>query len=131
MVFGRKLSGYLFRFRWLLAGAGIAGILALAIWLRQSSLSSGFSSGFVLYSYLQIVGTLLSFTYAANALVRFRGMHGRLPILVAAIAVGRRKTGEQIVVGLWHDDARGLLEIVPGVRHLPRNAGCACGRAWS
>src|SRR6202047_4427584 len=83
MVFGRKLSGYLFRFRWLLAGAGIAGILALAIWLRQSSLSSGFSSGFVLYSYLQIVGTLLSFTYASNALVRFRGTHDRLTLILA------------------------------------------------
>jgi diguanylate cyclase (GGDEF)-like protein len=82
MVFGRKLSDYLFRFRWLVAGAGVAGTLALAIWLRQSSLSSGYSSGFVLYSYLQIVGTLLSFTYAANALVRFRGMHDRLTLIL-------------------------------------------------
>ena len=42
-----------------------------------------FSSEPILYSYLQIVGSLLCFTYAANALVRFRGTHDRLTLILA------------------------------------------------
>jgi diguanylate cyclase (GGDEF)-like protein len=78
VLFGRKIGNFLFQFRWLLAAVGMAGALALAIWLRPSN----FTSSFVFYSYLQIVGTLLSFTYAANALLRFRGMHDRLTLII-------------------------------------------------
>ncbi|MBZ5643198.1 MAG: GGDEF domain-containing protein [Acidobacteriia bacterium] len=55
--------------------AAIAG----ASWLRQQP----FSSEPILYSYLQIVGSLLCFTYAANAMVRFRGTHDRLTLILA------------------------------------------------
>ncbi len=47
--------------------------------LRQFS----FSSEPILYSYLQIVGSLLCFTYAANAMVRFRGTHDRRTLILA------------------------------------------------
>jgi len=42
-----------------------------------------FSSEPILYSYLQIVGSLLCFTYAANAMVRFRGTHDRRTLILA------------------------------------------------
>jgi diguanylate cyclase (GGDEF)-like protein len=51
----------------------------MGAWLRQLP----FSSEPILYSYLQIVGGLLCFTYAANALVRFRGTHDRLTLTLA------------------------------------------------
>jgi diguanylate cyclase (GGDEF)-like protein len=53
--------------------------LAMAAWLRHLP----FSSEPILYSYLQIVGSLLCFTFAANALVRFRGTHDRLTLILA------------------------------------------------
>jgi diguanylate cyclase (GGDEF)-like protein len=53
--------------------------VTLAAWLRQLP----FSSEPILYSYLQIVGSLLCFTFAANALVRFRGTHDRLTLILA------------------------------------------------
>jgi diguanylate cyclase (GGDEF)-like protein len=51
----------------------------LIAWLRQLP----FSSEPILYSYLQIVGSLLCFTYAANAMVRFRGTHDRRTLILA------------------------------------------------
>ncbi|HSZ19592.1 MAG TPA: GGDEF domain-containing protein [Candidatus Acidoferrum sp.] len=51
----------------------------MAAWLRHLP----FSSEPILYSYLQIVGSLLCFTFAANALVRFRGTHDRLTLILA------------------------------------------------
>jgi len=57
----------------------VAAVLGGASWLRQLP----FSSEPILYSYLQVVGSLLCFTYAANALVRFRGTHDRLTLTLA------------------------------------------------
>jgi len=74
-----QIREWTWRLRWLLAGtAGVAFVL-LAAWSRQLS----FSSEPILYSYLQIVGSLLCFTYAANALVRFRGTHDRRTLILA------------------------------------------------
>ena len=67
------------RLRWFLAILGAAALLAAAAWLRQLP----FSSEPIFYSYLQIVGGLLCFTFAANALVRFRGTHDRLTLILA------------------------------------------------
>jgi diguanylate cyclase (GGDEF)-like protein len=49
------------------------------MWLRHLPVTSDPN----LYSYLQIVGSLLCFTYAANALVRFSGTHDRLTLILA------------------------------------------------
>ena len=57
----------------------MVAILASAMWLRRLP----FASEPILYSYLQIVGSLLCFTYAANALVRFSGTHDRLTLILA------------------------------------------------
>ena len=62
--------------------------------------------------------------------MRFGGVYRRLPVLIAAVAVGRLEAGEQVVFRGRHDHARGLLEIVPGVRDPARNAGEHSGRQY-
>src|ERR1700693_918360 len=47
--------------------------------LRQASLTGSPQT----YLYLEVGGTLLSFCYAANALVRFRGTHDRTALILA------------------------------------------------
>ena len=74
-----QIRAWCWRLRWFVGIIGAAAFLAFAAWLRQLP----FSSGPILYSYLQIVGSLLCFTYAANALVRFRGTHDRLTLILA------------------------------------------------
>jgi diguanylate cyclase (GGDEF)-like protein len=66
-------------FRWPLAAVGAIAFIILVTWLRHRS----YSSDPILFSYLQIVGSLLGFTFAANALVRFRGTHDRLTLILA------------------------------------------------
>ena len=62
-----------------------AAVIALAIFpalmveLRQASLAGSPQT----YLYLEVGGTLLSFCYAANALVRFRGTHDRTALILA------------------------------------------------
>jgi diguanylate cyclase (GGDEF)-like protein len=52
---------------------------AVLFYLRQTSVA-GSPQG---YLYLEVGGTLLSFCYAANALVRFRGTHDRTALILA------------------------------------------------
>jgi diguanylate cyclase (GGDEF)-like protein len=51
----------------------------LSYWLRQLP----YLSDALVYSYLAIVGSVLAFTFAANALVRFRGQSDRLALVLA------------------------------------------------
>jgi diguanylate cyclase (GGDEF)-like protein len=74
-----QIRAWCWRLRWFLGIIGAVAFLAFAAWLRQLP----FTSEPILYSYLQIVGSLLCFTYAANALVRFRGTHDRLTLILA------------------------------------------------
>jgi diguanylate cyclase (GGDEF)-like protein len=74
-----QIRAWCWHVRWFLGIVGAIAFLALAAWLRRLP----FSSEPILYSYLQIVGSLLCFTYAANALVRFRGTHDRLTLILA------------------------------------------------
>ena len=74
-----QIRAWCWRLRWFLGIVAAVAFLAMAAWLRQLP----FSSEPILYSYLQIVGSLLCFTYAANALVRFRGTHDRLTLILA------------------------------------------------
>ena len=53
--------------------------LAVIFYLRQISVA-GSPQG---YLYLEVGGTLVSFCYAANALVRFRGTHDRTALILA------------------------------------------------
>ena len=79
MVGNRKIGRYLARYQWALGFLALVGVFALSSWLRQRD----FSSGFVLFCYLEIIGSLLCFTFVANALVHFRGTHDRLTLIVA------------------------------------------------
>lgn len=79
MLLGRKIGQYLYRLRYPMAIVAFLGLFALAGWLRHLNLTTEF----LLFSYLQTVGSLLSFTYAANAFVRFRGTHDRLTLMLA------------------------------------------------
>ena len=68
--------------RQVLAASGAASLalfLALVFYLRQVSVA-GSPQG---YLYLEVGGTLLSFFYAAIALVRFRGTHDRTALILA------------------------------------------------
>ena len=67
------------RLRWFLGIAAAGALLASAVWLRHLP----YTSEPILFAYLQIVGSLLCFTYAANALVRFSGTHDRLTLILA------------------------------------------------
>ncbi len=65
-----------------LLGSGamsLALFLAVMFYLRQISIAGSPQS----YLYLEVGGTLVSFCYAANALVRFRGTHDRTALILA------------------------------------------------
>ena len=65
-----------------LIASSLAGLtlFSLAIfYLRQASVAGSPQ----VYLYLEVGGTLLSFCYAANALVRFRGTHDRTALILA------------------------------------------------
>ncbi len=74
-----QIRGAFKGFRWVLYSAGGAAFLALVGWLRHLN----YSSDPLLYTYLQVLGSLISFTYAANALVRFRGTHDRISLILS------------------------------------------------
>jgi diguanylate cyclase (GGDEF)-like protein len=61
------------------AAAIILVFFGVIFYLRQS----GVSGSPEIYLYLEVGGTLLSFCYAANALVRFRGTHDRTALILA------------------------------------------------
>jgi diguanylate cyclase (GGDEF)-like protein len=57
----------------------LALFLAVVFHLRQISVAGSPQA----YLYLEVGGTLISFCYAANALVRFRGTHDRTALILA------------------------------------------------
>src|ERR1051325_450468 len=67
-----------------------------AIFYLRGSNYSGTSQA---YLYFEVGGTLLSFCYAANALVRFRGTHDRTALI---LAFGFVLSGLIETVGYFH-----------------------------
>jgi len=67
--------------RILLASTLGLGVLFLGsiFYLRSAQISGNPQA----YLYLEIGGTLISFCYAANALVRFRGTHDRTALILS------------------------------------------------
>jgi len=64
-----------------------AGAVSLGTILFLAGLTylrtAGFSGSYQTYLYVEVGGTLLSFCYAANALVRFRGTHDRTALILS------------------------------------------------
>jgi diguanylate cyclase (GGDEF)-like protein len=75
----KKLGNLLHRFRWVFAGVGVVCSLIILSWLRAAHLS--FEP--LQYVSLSLFGSLLILTFAANALVRFRGTHDRISLILA------------------------------------------------
>lgn len=77
---GRTFWGYLHRLRQsLLLVIGAAAFLSLVWILRWSS----YTADPLFDTYLQMAGSGIAFTFAANALVRFRGSHDRISLILA------------------------------------------------
>jgi len=77
---GGKLERRLYRLRWPAASVLLAGgFAALVWWLRVSNYAADPATA----RYLEIVGSVIAFTYAANAMVRFRGAHDRISLILA------------------------------------------------
>ncbi|HYL61949.1 MAG TPA: GGDEF domain-containing protein [Candidatus Methylomirabilis sp.] len=67
--------------RFLIASSAVAGLLLFgAIFYLRQATTAGSPE---VYLYLEVGGTLVSFCYAANALVRFRGTHDRTALILA------------------------------------------------
>lgn len=80
MARSRIFWGFIHRFRLVLLGA----IAAMAYGLLLTVLrSSTYSANPFLDTYLQMAGSLIAFTFAANALVRFRGTRDRISLILA------------------------------------------------
>ena len=79
MAILRKIGNRLGQFRWVFAFIGGAASVVFLGWLRRSHLS--FEP--VQYIFLSLFGSLLILTFAANALVRFRGTRDRISLILA------------------------------------------------
>ena len=66
--------GALQRFRIVLIWTLAIGAYAAIIWVLRSS---SYTADPILDTYLEMAGSLIAFTFAANALVRFRYLGGR------------------------------------------------------
>jgi diguanylate cyclase (GGDEF)-like protein len=75
-----KFWGLLHRFRLVLLGAIVASAYLVFLWVLRSS---GYVADPLLDTYLEMAGSLIAFTFAANALVRFRGTHDRISLILA------------------------------------------------
>ena len=66
--------------RFVLPGTVAAGLYCvLLLALRRSS----YLADPLLGTYLEMAGSLIAFTFAANAMVRFRGTHDRISLILA------------------------------------------------
>lgn len=108
MTFSAKYFwGILHRFRLLLIGAVAASAYLIFIWdLRNSS----YLADPLLATFLQMAGSLIAFTFAANAMIRFRGMHDRISLILAFgfILAGLIEAGSSMTF------FRGMLVTNPG-----------------
>ncbi len=78
-MLGRMLN-FLIRFRWQIAWlVALAAFAAAMWWLRRFPIAAEP----LLYSFLEIIGSLIAFTYAANLLIRYRGTQDRVSLLLA------------------------------------------------
>jgi diguanylate cyclase (GGDEF)-like protein len=75
-----RFWGFLHRFRVVLLWTIVTGAYLATLWILHSS---SYTADPLLDTYLQMAGSLIAFTFAANALVRFRGTHDRISLILA------------------------------------------------
>ena len=75
-----KFWGHVHNFRLVLLGAIAAAAYLILIWILRDS---GYQADPFLDTYLEMSGSLIAFTFAANALMRFRGTHDRISLILA------------------------------------------------
>jgi diguanylate cyclase (GGDEF)-like protein len=75
-----KIWGVIHRFRLVLLWAIAATGFLIFVWILRSS---AYLADPLLDTYLEMSGSLIAFTFAANALVRFRGTHDRISLILA------------------------------------------------
>jgi diguanylate cyclase (GGDEF)-like protein len=69
-----------FHLRLILIGAVGAAAYCILLWFLRSST---YVADPLLDAYLEMAGSLIAFTFAANAMVRFRGTHDRISLILA------------------------------------------------
>jgi diguanylate cyclase (GGDEF)-like protein len=77
-VIGKSWGNY--RFRLVLSGAIVVAAYGLLLWKLRTS---AYLADPMLDAYLEMAGSLVAFTFAANAMVRFRGTHDRISLILA------------------------------------------------
>jgi diguanylate cyclase (GGDEF)-like protein len=75
-----RIWGIIHRFRLVLLWAIAAGAYLIFLWILRGS---AYMADPLLDTYLEMSGSLIAFTFAANALVRFRGTHDRISLILA------------------------------------------------
>ena len=90
-----KSGVYKRHLRWPLFWVLLAACFLVLVWKLRHS---GFTADPLLDSYLEIAGGLIAFTFAANALVRFRGTHDRISLILAFgfVLCGLIETGSSL-----------------------------------
>jgi diguanylate cyclase (GGDEF)-like protein len=116
-----RIWALIHRFRLLLltliAGAGYFSL----IWILRNS---SYQTDPLLDTYLEMAGSLIAFTFAANALVRFRGTHDRISLI---LAFGFMLAG-LIEVGASTTFYRGMLVATAGSNSVQISLGWLAGR---
>jgi diguanylate cyclase (GGDEF)-like protein len=92
-----QVWGYVQRFRLVLIWALASGVYIGIVWFLRSS---SYIADPILDTYLQMAGSLIAFTFAANALVRFRGTHDRISLILAFgfVLAGLIEAGTSITI---------------------------------
>jgi diguanylate cyclase (GGDEF)-like protein len=109
------------RFRILLLGLIIAAAYCGLLWILRNS---SYQADPLLDTYLEMAGSLIAFTFAANAMVRFRGTHDRISLI---LAFGFMLAG-LIEVGTSMTFYRGMLVATAGSYGYQTSLGWLAGR---
>ena len=119
MVRQAKFWGFVHRFRLVLLATIASGAYLALVWILRSST---YLADPLLDTYLEMAGSLIAFTFAANALVRFRGTRDRISLILAFgfVLAGLIEAGTSMTF------YRGMLVTVNGGDHI--SLGWLAGR---
>src|ERR1700719_4296484 len=76
----RKVWGILKRYNLAPLGVIAIALYLTFLWILRNS---AYQAGPLLDTYIEMAGSLIAFTLAANAMVRFRGTHDRISLMLA------------------------------------------------